>query len=127
MKIINERERVTTVWYERCFESRPHCGFGFPCDENGNVWLDEMSEAAIANYNSCIAGEYTDLQDIGVRKYETTHIEPATGICDNCGSEIQLVDEYYGACECECGAWYNLFGQSINPPRMWEEPIDYDY
>lgn len=37
MKIIKERQRVTTYWYECELTYKPHCGCGFPCDENGNI------------------------------------------------------------------------------------------
>lgn len=39
----------------------------------------------------------------------------------HCGAEIELYNEYLGACECpECGRWYNLFGQELNNPEEWE-------
>jgi hypothetical protein len=48
--------------------------------------------------------------------------------CEQCGKEFKLQDHYCGACECpNCGEWYNLCGQHLNPPEQWEEPIDYDY
>lgn len=46
---------------------------------------------------------------------------PAYGTC-HCGGTVELTDEYMGACECpNCGQWYNLFGQELLPPDMWEE------
>ena len=126
MKIISERQRVETVEYQRCFESAPYCGYAFSCDENGNVFPD-LNEDALRNYQNCIDGKYPHLKDVGVRKCTHTYIEPAVGICDNCGREVRLEDEYCGAAECECGEWYTMNGQHINPPEMWEEPIDYEY
>ena len=51
-----------------------------------------------------------------------TH-EPATGKCD-CGEEITLHCNWYGATQCDCGQWYNASGQALNPPEMWEENMD---
>ena len=31
-----------------------------------------------------------------------------------------------GAFECACGQWYNMFGQELNPPEDWEEPLEED-
>ena len=124
MKIISERHRESKTYYERCFEYAPHCGYGFPCDEQGNVLFDEMTDCAIKNYHDCINGKYPEHIDIGVRKHTHTWTENAIGICDKCGKEVELYDEYCGACQCQCGQWYNMFGQEINPPSMWQEPIE---
>ena len=121
MKIISERHKVTKTWHELCFEDQPYCGFGFPCDENGNV--EPLNPAAQQNYEDCMAGKYPHLHKF-IRERNDTHTQPAIGICDKCKSEVQLVDEYCGATECECGEWYNLSGQSILPPEQWQEPID---
>ena len=54
-------------------------------------------------------------------EYEHSIRDNAHGTCE-CGNEVELYDEYYGACQCEkCGKWYNLFGQELNPPTYWEE------
>lgn len=56
-----------------------------------------------------------------VRTYTHKYKVPSVGKCD-CGEEVQLVNEYMGACQCpSCERWYNLFGQPLNPPEMWEE------
>lgn len=51
--------------------------------------------------------------------------DPAHGTC-SCGREVFLWDQYQGACECECGKWYNLFGQELVPPEYWHDDDD-DY
>ena len=28
---------------------------------------------------------------------------------------------------CECGQWYNAFGQALKNPEFWYEDEDYDY
>lgn len=127
MKIIAERHHVTKTEYNRCFEyeNEPDCGYWFPCDENGNVSLSELSKEALQNYQDCINGK-RNLIDGGICKNNFSYTEPAIGICDKCGKEVSLIDSYCGATECECGEWYNMCGQHLNPPEMWQEEIDYE-
>jgi hypothetical protein len=52
---------------------------------------------------------------------------PAVGKC-HCGEEIELNPRcaYYGGIECpECGQWYNLFGQELNPVETWSQGEDW--
>jgi hypothetical protein len=125
MKIINERHKETAIDYSADYkwpDVAGWAGFSFPCDENGNVYTDFNNEAARKNYQSCIDGTYAVVFD-GVRKNVHSWWEPAVGICD-CGEEIQLVDDYMGATECDkCKQWFLLDGTPINPPEMWEEPL----
>jgi len=128
LEIIRERKRVTSYYYMREFTDSPHCGLAFVCDEAGNVDFDSLNEAAKANYMACINGKYPTLKDRGAVKYSYQYTEPAIGICDGCGTEIELIDQYFSACQCPtCGAWYNLFGQAIKQPEHWEEQLDDDY
>lgn len=123
MQIISERHKVTDIYYDLNFYNNGELCLGFPCDESGNVRFDKMQPAAIENYNGAISKGLKHK----VQRYSNTYTEPAVGKCECCGREVQLVNDYCGATECECGQWYNLSGQSLNPPKMWEEPIDYDY
>lgn len=123
--IIKESEHKVNVWYERVFdyEGEPGCGYGFPCDKDGNLSPD-LLDVAYDNYKKCLAGvEHNGkkLIDKGVVKYEQGYREPAQLKC-NCGEVISLVNEYLGACSCpKCGQWYSLSGQELLPPKMWEE------
>ena len=98
-------------------------GFSFPCRKDGSLY--PMTEAAKINYEWCVSNEdkFEVYNKITSRKYAST--DPAHGRCE-CGREVYLTNQYYGACQCECGRWYNLFGQELNPPDMWEEPFDDD-
>lgn len=120
MKIIRERNRVEKESFSRQFMENPSCGFSFPCDEHGKL-LPDLSEAAIKNYNDCVNGKYPNLKDFGVVREIDSYIEPAVGICERCGKQVKLVNQYMGACECECGTWYNVFGQMLNSPDTWFE------
>ena len=81
-----------------------------------------MSPEAIANYKACLTDERLTESEFEAREY--TYINPAVGLC-SCGKEVVLDSDYQGAVRCECGRWYNLFGQELRDPKYWEE--DYEY
>lgn len=121
MDIIREREEVLEVYYVREFSYAPHCGFGFPCDENGAVRLASLNICARKNFIDCLEGKHKDLTDMGAVKYERIIKKPAIGKC-KCGTHVELINQYMGAFQCpECGRWYNVFGQALNPPTSWED------
>lgn len=107
-------------------------GCSFPCDAAGNPFVSEMSQAALDNMARCKAHpeDYVYAGRVVRRKWRCH--DDSHGTC-SCGREVYLWDQYLGACECECGKWYNLFGQELNPPERWElndadggyEPEDY--
>jgi hypothetical protein len=47
-------------------------------------------------------------------------MNPAIGIC-SCGRDVVLECDHAGAVRCECGKWYNLFGQELRDPEYWED------
>ena len=122
IKIIKERTRETVTEYdiEFNYEDDPNSGFSFPANRDGTVALDRMYPEGIENYKRCC--ERTDLigPEFTTRTYSYT--EPAVGKCI-CGREVVLSSEYYGAVSCECGKWYNLFGQELLDPKYWEEDL----
>ena len=124
-KIIKEAHIETFVRYTREFEWEGHknCGYSFPCDEQGNI--EELCPEGLQNYKNCMTGNMTTdgykLIDLGVRKeVRKFHVNPSIE-CD-CGEQFILFNEYMGACSCpNCEQWYNLFGQQLVNPTMWEE------
>jgi hypothetical protein len=125
MKIISQRHKITSFYYKREFMDKTNnFGFSFPCDEEGNLKIEPNNTRANENYDDCINGKHPDLIDKGIVKYESSYMKPSVGICDKCGKEVELTDQYCGACQCECGEWYNMFGQHLKPPENWEEPIE---
>lgn len=126
MEIISERHKEYGIKYERKFDftEDKSSWLSFPCDKEGNL-LDNLSDEQLDEYNKCLNGEIKVIdKGISIDKWSWT--ENAVGICDNCKREVELWDEYYGACMCECGQWYSVNGQTLNPPNMWEEPIESD-
>ena len=94
-------------------------GFTFNCDTNGKPVF--ACDAAKQNYEYCLA--HPELFSVFNERItrDTQYIEPATGTC-HCGAELELRNEYRGACECPtCGQWYNLFGQELCDPDGWDE------
>lgn len=113
-----------SVDYALCFDDGGHNGFGFPCDENGNL-LPDLQQAALDNHVWCLDHPERFKRFNYVEKRTHRYKEYAHGVCE-CGQPIELWDQYLGACECPaCGRWYNLFGQELNPPETWSDGDDW--
>ena len=116
----------TVVEHNLVFDDGHHNEFVFSCDESGKVF-DDLSPEALKNYRFCLEHpeKFARFNKIVTLKYRAK--TNAKGVC-HCGNRIELVDMYYGACQCDkCGQWYNLFGQELLPPKEWEENLQYDY
>lgn len=110
----------TVTEYQVVFDDGRNNGYGFPCDEHGNLF-DDLTDVAIANYKWCLDHPEKFVRFNEIIEYKFRTYDNAHGTCD-CGNEVELFNEYCGACQCEkCGQWYNLFGQKLLPPTMWEE------
>lgn len=120
MNIIKERTPVTVTDYyiEFFYKDDPNAGFCFPANKDHTLALDKMCPEAMANYESCLTDDRLTEAEFTTNTY--TYIEPAVGKCV-CGSEVVLESGYDGAVQCECGRWYNIFGQSLRDPKYWEE------
>ena len=101
-------------------------GYCFACTPSGEI-IDLPKEAE-ENYRFCMEHPEQFSRWNEVEKMEREYREPAHGTCI-CGTEVELYDQYYGACQCpNCGRWYNLFGQSLLPPDQWEsDPSEEEY
>lgn len=123
IKIISERKRVKHIEHRREFQTigEPDgCGFSFPCDKEGNLKTDDIHyNDWKKNYDLCMDNPDKFI-DKGITE-DIFYMENAKALCI-CGKEIELYDEYMGACECPyCGRWYNLFGQELINPEHWED------
>ena len=114
-------EREKSEWYTVEFWYDEDGGFSFPCDETGKPLFDDTTDVAKENYEWCMAHPEKFVRFNEVR-HHVSHYKPnAHGTCV-CGAEVELYDQYMGACECpNCGRWYNLFGQSLVPPNQWSQ------
>ena len=127
LKNIVRPERRLEVTYGLRFFIDSTGGYEFPCNADGNVKLEEMTEAAIENYNLCLKSPdnfpYAFNEVVEYRRWVK---DDAYGTCE-CGERVYLVNQYMGACSCgNCGRWYNLFGEELLPPEDWED-LDYTY
>ena len=123
LKNITRAQMVTETNYLLYFDDGHGNGYAFPCDENGTVDTD-MPEAATSNYEFCRKHPDQFKRANQIKKVTCRYREEAHGTCD-CGEKVYLVNEYYGACECDrCGKWYNLRGEEIQSPETWEEELE---
>jgi hypothetical protein len=124
IKIIKERTPETIVDYtiEFLYKDDPNSGFMFPALPNGEPDFDHMPPEAKANYEKCLTDDR--LTEAEFLKGTRTYWAPAIGKC-SCGAEVVLDADYNGAVRCDCGKWYNLFGQELRDPKYWEEDDEY--
>lgn len=126
IKIIKERtpEVIIDYYIEFRYKDDPNAGFCFPALKNGEPDFKKMPEEAILNYNSCLNDDRLDGPEFTRNK--RTYMSPAVGECV-CGREVILDCGHGSAVPCECGRWYNLFGQSLIDPKYWYEDEDEYY
>jgi hypothetical protein len=106
--------------YDVSFDDGHNNGFGFPCDASGKL-LDGLTKEAKVNYEWCLQHPERFERFNKVVKHVRRVKDAAHGKC-KCGNDVELWNEYDGACQCQkCGQWYNLFGQELLPPEQWEE------
>lgn len=119
------RQYRTEVDYDCIFYTDDNGGFAFPCDAHGNLF-PFASDCARSNYEDCMQHPERFKYFNEIREYRRRVCDNAHGTC-TCGREVELWDQYQGACECDCGRWYNLFGQELLKPQYWEDDDDYGY
>ena len=124
VKIISERQSKQHIEWRREFQrigESEGTGYSFPCDQGGVVDTNDANyDCWKENYEYCLSHpqEYEDLGAVCNSWYYT---EPAVGKC-SCGREVRL----QGDTVCECGQWYNQFGQALLDPEYWEEDDEMD-
>ena len=120
LKIIKERtpEIIIDRYIEFNYKDDPDAGFMFPARENGEPDFEHMPPEAKANYEKCLTDNRLTEPEFIVDK--RTYMNYAVGRC-SCGAKVVLDCDYIGAVRCECGKWYNLFGQELIDPKYWEE------
>lgn len=116
MKIISEARTETSVSYNLSYEwLEGGGGFGFPCDEDGNVFEDQLPNG-LDNLRKCQDGTHA-VRATGVTRYTNSYRVPRIGEC-TCGEEVAL-DSFTNTCS--CGADYNTSGQRLAPREQWGE------
>lgn len=120
IKIIKERESKTIVehWIVFNYLDDPTSGYMFPATKEGNPDFSKMCPEAPENYHRCLTDKTLTEPEFETETRRFT--EPAVGQCV-CGREVVLESDFMGAVRCECGKWYNAFGQELVDPKYWEE------
>ena len=121
MKIIEEDRKE----YRLCYEDRQGAGYSFPCNKDGTILWGKCPSPSTTNRSLAYCKAHPEKWD-GKRGEVVTLIHRVRyGICPQCGHRVYLGGSgwtaYLGLAECECGQWYNVFGQAIKPPEDWEE------
>ena len=122
MNIKSHRRHVESTTYNLSFDyaDMPGAGFAFPCSADGAPHYDDFSNVALLNLALCYSGAVEGRAVVakGVVAFHHSYVEPAVGICDECGAEVYL-DGF--TCTCDCGADYNSAGQRLAPREQWGE------
>ena len=120
LTIVKSRRPVKFTEYtiEFRYKDDPEAGFTFPATRHGEPDIESMPSEMLANYEACLTDERLTEGEFNKHEWNFTH--PAIGVCV-CGKDVVLDCDYAGAVRCECGRWYNLFGQSLKDPKYWEE------
>ena len=121
MRIIEVEEKS----YELVYEDVAHNGYGFPCDERGNLSWKKVPHPETAPKELAYCKAHPEKWTGRNGEVITVYSRERYGICPYCGHKISFCGSgYMGAYECTCGQWYNLFGQELLPPEDWDEPIE---
>ena len=121
MEIIDVKKRD----YALVYEDKQGNGYSFPCDKHGAIIWEKVSSPTAVKKNLAYCKEHTEKWNGRNGKVVTVVSHNRYGICPQCGRKVYLNGEgYFGAFECECGKWYNRFGQELKPPEDVKE--DYD-
>ena len=95
-------------------------GYSFVCDESGKFLLNQNTKEAYQNYLYCLENKAL-FPKVLVQETKRTMFAPAIIQCE-CKETFELVNMHWGACQCpKCGRWYNLFGQELKSPDLWEK------
>jgi hypothetical protein len=116
MEFISERKTETKVEYSLFYKTDPSgAGYSFPCDENGQVFVDQLKPTALASYQRCQTGKVLS-RSIQANRWSYT--TPAVIRCV-CGAEVEL-HGFTNTCD-ECERDYNMSGQLLADRSQWGE------
>lgn len=113
MRIISHGHTRTITKYYLFYKWKDRCatGFSFPCEEDGELKMNEMSKLDHTIYAACEFGEYsTQVDYVGVISDISFERIPAVGECF-CNEPVVLLN---GKNRCSnCGAVYNQLGEQV--------------
>jgi hypothetical protein len=121
LEIIRPRTVSNHTCHHLCFYCHGEMGgYGFDCDEHGNVDISDMSATARASYQHCLDDERDGglLYRKFIETYHSREVDPAVARC-RCGEEIALTS-WTNECD-RCGLLCNNFAQELAPRHCWGE------
>lgn len=125
MKIVEVEKRD----YALVYEDKQGNGYSFHCDKHGAILWGKISSPTAAKKNLAYCKEHQEKWNGRNGEVVTLISRERYGICPRCGRRVYFGGSgwaaYIGTAECECGQWYNVFGQALKPPEDWEEEEDY--
>ena len=121
MRIIEEETRSYTLVYE----DDQGEGYAFPCDEDGHILWGECYDPDVTKKSIAKCKASPDRWTGKAGEVVTLAYREIYGICPCCGRRVYFGGSGWaasaGVAECDCGKWYNIFGEEILPPKPWEE------
>jgi hypothetical protein len=135
MPIIKLPEMITEVEYHRMWndENSYFMGYMFPCDSDGNIYMDNLAPGAVKNLWKCIAVGYEEhkdedwriegivrLIDMGIVRNSRTYPQAGIMKCDICDEVFQMLMDGMASCACPgCCVEYDYSGRLFTPRKQW--------
>jgi len=124
LEIIRDGETVEEVTYQLLYSTvdAPGCGWGFDCDEFGEVDVNKLSPEGLEALLMCrrrIDKSGRAIRCDGIECYPHVYQLPAALRCV-CGGEVLVESGWINACG-TCGREYNSGGQALAPRHHWGE------
>ena len=121
MEFIEEEVKTYALVYEDVHS----CGYAFPCDKHGAIIWEKVSSPTAVKKNLAYCKEHPEEWNGKNGEVVTLISRSHYGICPCCGRKVYFNGSgYFGAFKCDCGKWYNRFGQELKSPEDVKE--DYD-
>lgn len=125
MKIVEEEVKEYCLVYDDVHGS----GYSFPCDEGGRILWEEFSSKDAAEKSLAYCKAHLEMWTGKCGEIVAYVSHYRYGICPHCGLRVYFWGAGWssslGVSQCDCGHWYNIFGQEMRPPEDWED-VDED-
>lgn len=125
--MLQYKDFVYTTVYQMFFAVHSEgWGYGFDCNEKGEIDRDALNPTARANFDYCCLMHADKLR---MRQWESRETIPGIMQCE-CGEKIEIYDHHDVHCE-KCYREYNSAGSLLAPRSQWgeetgETAFDYD-
>ncbi len=129
MEIVQERwtEHLESFSLHYEWDDDPGAGFGFECDSQGHVDIENLNPAARENYESCLRGVVRGEKVHFVKIFhdQWTYNHPRVIRC-TCGEEVVLYNHFTNTCD-KCDRDFDGYGHGLAPRPQWGEETGEHY